>query len=195
MKIGVPYDEIVERTKRPELTSPDRERFAELAEGQQPHVTLVTCADSRLDPCAITRTGPGDLFVVRNAGNIVPVSQGGGGELASIEFSVLALKTSHIVVCGHSGCGAMKGLMDPSACSQLKYVGPWVKESEAALAVLESEATDGASPLDRVIEANVRLQLENLRKLEFVQEAEAAGQLSLHGWVYEIGEDKVRVLD
>ena len=84
----------------------DSERFESLAAGQSPKITFLTCSDSRIDPCALTDTKPGDLFVIRNAGNIVPPENGSPcGELASLEFAVKGLKTEHIVVCGHSDCG------------------------------------------------------------------------------------------
>jgi carbonic anhydrase len=86
--------------------------FERLADGQQPLALFITCSDSRIDPCLLTQTQPGELFILRNAGNIVPpYGQGSGGEAATIEYAVCALKLKDIIVCGHSHCGAMNGLL------------------------------------------------------------------------------------
>lgn len=190
------YDDLLAgNTRYLSETYPEkRELFENLATGQSPHVTLVTCSDSRIDPCAITNTGAGDLFVVRNAGNIIPTRHPEtSGEIATLEFAVRALGTSHIVVCGHSDCGAMKGLLAPEKCASLSYVPAWVRESEEALATIGSDL-DPDTKLDRLIEANVLLQIEKLRSLEFIQAAEAAGTLQLHGWVFNIGGAAIKEL-
>ena len=172
------------------------DRFAELAEGQHPHTTFVTCSDSRIDPCLITQTGPGDLFVLRNAGNIVPVeSAETSGEVAALEFAVRGLKTQRIVVCGHSGCGAMKGLLAPAECAHLSYVSAWVRRAQPALAGIDLEGLTPEQRLIALTRANVQLQLENLRALEFVKTAEASGSLALHGWVYEIGTGEISEIE
>jgi carbonic anhydrase len=173
-----------------------KELFNELAASQKPHVTLLTCSDSRIDPCTITQTEPGDLFVIRNAGNMAPVREGAtSGELATLEFAVCGLETQHIVVCGHSDCGAMKGLLAPEQCAHLTYLSAWVREAQAALTILDQENLLPEEKLKRVIDANVKLQLENLRRLDFIQDAEASGRLQLHGWVYEIGTGNLRIVD
>ncbi len=197
MNPGASYSDVVSGTKRfsSDVYPSMQELFEELGQGQAPRVTMLTCSDSRIDPCAITQTGPGDLFVLRNAGNIVPRSGTGGGEIASLEFAIRALKTSHVVVCGHSDCGAMKGLMNPDACSHLSHVSAWVSEAQPALEGLSGDGEDSKAGLNQVIDSNVKLQLANLRQLDFVSEAEAAGDLSLHGWVYEIGTGAVRVIE
>jgi carbonic anhydrase len=166
--------------------------FAQLASGQQPHVTMVTCSDSRIDPCLITQTEPGDLFVIRNAGNIVSVARDvPNAELASLEFAVRGLGTEHIVICGHSDCGAMKGLLNPGACEHLSHVSSWVSEASAALDAIEGMDRGGGECLARLTEANVALQVANLRTLDFVREAEEEGKLKLHGWVFDIGSGRI----
>ncbi|MFT4690789.1 MAG: carbonic anhydrase [Limisphaerales bacterium] len=176
--------------------SADRPRFESLAKGQSPKVTFLTCSDSRIDPCALTGAQAGDLFVIRNAGNIVPEQPGGtSGELATLEFAVRALNTEHIVVCGHTDCGAMKGLLAPDQCAHLPHVSSWVRQAQGALVALDGADADPKRRLERVIQANVRLQLENMRKLDFIQDAEAAGKLQLHGWLYDIGVGEVVVLE
>lgn len=172
----------------------ERPRFKQLAKGQRPKVTFLTSSDSRIDPCALTNARAGDLFVIRNAGNIVPEAYGHGSELASLEYAVEALKTEHIVVCGHSDCEAMKSLLSPESCAHLPHVSTWVRQALGALVALEGAAENEKDRLNRVIAANVLLQLENLRKLDFVSEAEDSGRLQLHGWFYDIETGDVRVL-
>lgn len=174
----------------------DSERFESLAAGQSPKITFLTCSDSRIDPCALTDTKPGDLFVIRNAGNIVPPENGSPcGELASLEFAVKGLKTEHIVVCGHSDCGAMKGMLAPDSCAHLSHVSAWTRLAQDARIALEGVADEPKARLEAATRANVKLQLENLRKLDFVKEGEEAGTLHLHGWVYNIAEGSVDVVE
>ena len=138
----------------------ERQRFENWA-SDKPEGTFLTCSDSRIDPCALTGTQVGDLFVIRNAGNIVPEANGAqSGELASLEFAIQALKTEHIVVCGHSDCGAMKGLMAPEKCAHLSHVSAWVSQAGGALIALEGVGDDPQRRLNQVIAANGR-QLEN----------------------------------
>lgn len=158
------------------------ERFAELASGQSPHTLFITCADSRIDPSLITQTDPGELFVIRNAGNIVPAldadGSSGDGTAASIEFAVAVLAVQHIVVCGHSGCGAMAGLIDPASLDTLPSVARWVAQSGA-----DPEGHD----MDSLIRQNVLQQLEDVAAYPAVRKALDQGAVSLHGWVYDIG--------
>ncbi|MDH5490560.1 MAG: carbonic anhydrase [Myxococcales bacterium] len=172
-----------------------RERLAELGSGQAPSTLFVTCSDSRVSPNLITQTGPGDLFVLRNAGNLVPVH--GAGEDSSdsaVEYAVSALGVSQIVVCGHLGCGAMAALMDPASTESLAAVRRWLLRAEGTRqAVLELPAAD-RSPA-RIVERNVHAQLQNLLTHPCVQDALEAGTLSLHGWIYDVGTGQVQVLD
>ena len=157
--------------------------FAALADGQSPEVLMITCSDSRIDPGLICQSKPGEIFVIRNAGNIVPASgSGSGGEVATVEYAVKALKIPHIIVCGHSKCGAMGAVLDPASASSLGHVCSWIEHAKGAL----HEGDD----LDTLVENNVLQQLENLRSHDFVADAERAGDLALHGWVYrfEVGE-------
>lgn len=172
---------------------PERaELFAELAGGQSPDTLFITCADSRIDPSLLTQTGPGDLFVVRNAGNIVPQLDADGtsadGTAGSIDYAVAALGVAHIVVCGHSSCGAMKGLADPASLETLPSVARWLEHSEGLRAA-------GTADLDDLIERNVLLQLDHLATYPTVRAALDAGSIELHAWVYDIGTGVVRVHD
>src|SRR5271156_6653242 len=134
------------------------------SEPQRPHALFITCADSRIDPELITQSGPGDLFVTRNVGNLVPAyGEMMGGVSAVIEYAVSALKVQHVVVCGHSDCGAMKGLLHPEALETMPTVKSWLKNAHAALSVASSLAEPDEKPSDlmrRLTEENVVLQLQ-----------------------------------
>lgn len=166
-----------------------KDLFEQLSSGQSPEVLFITCADSRIDANLITQTHPGELFVVRNAGNIVPPhGPGAGGTVASIEFAVGALGTTDIVVCGHTDCGAMKGALAPEGLEEFPHVCGWLKHSDAATRIIKDNYADleGKEKLNRMIEENVIAQLQNLRTHPFVASRLASGKVRLHGWVYDI---------
>jgi carbonic anhydrase len=170
-----------------------RELFRRLAAGQRPMALFITCSDSRVSPDLITQAEPGDIFVLRNAGNIVPPSPHSGGELATIEFAVVELGIRDVVVCGHSDCGAMKGLLAPDSISErLPAVARWLRHAERTKEIVDSEHQGLASGdiLEAAIRENVLVQMENLRTHAFVRERVEQGKLRLHGWVYkfETGE-------
>lgn len=167
----------------------EKETFAKLADGQQPPVLLITCSDSRIVPNLVLQADPGELFMLRNAGNIVPpYGPNMGAEAAAIEYAVAVLKVKHIVVCGHSKCGAMGAVMDPGSVEALPAVKAWVQYATAARSALEGES--GEKSLERLIERNVMLQVDHLLSHPAVAKAVAANELHLHGWVYkfETGE-------
>ncbi|MFW6197991.1 MAG: carbonic anhydrase [Myxococcota bacterium] len=172
----------------------ERDLFEKLAGGQKPEVLLVTCSDSRVDPSLLTQTRPGDLFVIRNAGNLVPAyGTPVGGEGATLEYAVAALGVRHIVVCGHSGCGAMGGLLSPASLDALPQVRQWLVHAERTRQIVE-DAHGNDSPevkLARAIELNVLAQLDALRTHPPVAKAIARGELELHGWVYDIGSGRL----
>src|ERR1700677_2821813 len=138
-----------------------------VSEPQRPHALFVTCADSRIDPEMITQSGTGDLFVTRNIGNLVPAyGEMLGGVSAVIEYAVMALKVQHVVICGHSDCGAMKGLLNPESLEKLPTVKSWLKNAHAALSVATSLAETDENKeerLRRLTEENVLLQMQHLR--------------------------------
>ena len=172
--------------------------FEELSNGQSPEALFITCSDSRIETAMITQTEPGELFICRNAGNIVPPhTEHTGGMTASIEYAVAVLKVPHIVVCGHTECGAMKGAMNPEGLDALPHVRKWLGYSKAAVDIVDSIARD-ASPEERMlhlIEQNVLLQLQHLRTHPSVAAALACGETELHGWVYDIRTGKVEAWD
>lgn len=164
-----------------------RKLFAELANGQSPEVLFLTCSDSRIDPNLLTQTRPGDLFIVRNAGNIVPPhTRMAGGVTASIEYAVAVLNVKHIVVCGHTRCGAMSGALDPAALEGLPHVRDWLELSRAAVEVVKhANKFVGPELLRAVTEQNVLVQLGHLRTHPTVAARLATNELQLHGWMYE----------
>jgi carbonic anhydrase len=170
--------------------------FGELAEGQRPHTLFVACADSRVVPELITQTQPGELFVCRNIGNIVP-SYGEmlGGVSAVVEYAVTVLEVRNIVVCGHADCGAMKGLMNPRVTESLPTVDRWLRNAHAARSIIIAQSLGDKAALDAVTEENVRLQLAHLRTHPAVAQASVSRNLVLQGWIYNIGDGSVRVLD
>jgi len=168
-----------------------------VSEPQRPHALFVTCADSRIDPELITQSGPGDLFVTRNVGNLVPAyGEMMGGVSAVIEYAVMELKVQHVVVCGHTDCGAMKGLLHPESLEKMPTVRSWLKNAHAALSVANSLAEDGETPgelIRRLTQENVLLQLQHLRTHPSVAGAMAREELTISGWVYDIGRGEVRI--
>jgi len=175
------------------------EQFRTLAsEGQSPTTLMISCADSRVVPELITQSEPGDLFVCRNAGNIVPPWQeANGGVSSTIEYAVVALGVTDIVICGHSDCGAMKGLMAPEALTTMPSVQKWLGHAAAAAETVKvcHPDADDEQKLHAMIEENVIAQLVNLRGHPSVAAAMAKGELRLHGWVYDIESGGIRALD
>ena len=172
------------------VVRPRREFFQTLAKGQKPDTLFITCSDSRIDPNLLTQTEPGELFVLRNAGNLVPpYGAGGWGEAATIEYAVRALGVRQIIVCGHSHCGAMGGLLHPEALDELPAVRNWLEHAQATRAALADTLdglADDAARLDAAVERNVLVQLDHLRTHPAVAARLGARQLCLHGWVYKI---------
>ncbi len=175
-----------------------RELFGSLAEGQHPRALFITCSDSRVDPELITQAGPGELFVIRNAGNIVPVyGTDIGAVSATLEYAMRVLEVDSIIVCGHSGCGLMKAVLDPASVSELPAVRRWVGHAQTALAVLEAEGApeDPHERLDRCSELNVLAQVNNLFTHPSVAARAATDKVRIYGWVFDIGSGRVRAYD
>ncbi len=167
----------------------ERELFANLASGQSPETLMIACSDSRVDPNLITMAKPGELFVIRNAGNVVPPYDSGvGGEAAAVEFAVNVLGVEHIVLCGHSGCGAMISLLQPETHAHLPAVTHWLQHAEPVLSIVERTAAGltGDALLEKATEINVLVQLSNLRAHPAVASALERKAIELHGWVYDI---------
>lgn len=172
-----------------------RDFFETLAKGQSPEVLFITCSDSRVEPKLLTQSEPGDLFVLRNAGNIVPPHTGDtGGMTATIEYGMSVLNIPHIVVCGHTDCGAMKGALMPDSTESLPHVRRWLGYADAAREVVKEIGEDlpKTEKENLLIERNVVLQLNHLRTHPSVLRRLATKSLTLHGWVYDIKDGRVR---
>ncbi|CAM3085521.1 MULTISPECIES: carbonic anhydrase [Methylobacterium] len=168
-----------------------RQMYQQLVrDGQHPSALIIACADSRVSPEHITQAGPGDLFVCRNAGNIVPpASDVIGGVSSAIEYAVVALGVRDIVICGHSDCGAMGGLMKPDLLKKMPSVAAWLRHAEAAERIVCEAYPEGMDPQERhraLALENVVVQLANLRTHPSVAAGLAKGRLRLHGWFFEI---------
>ena len=180
------------------IFSSQRELFTRLANGQNPDALFITCSDSRINPNLITNTEPGDLFIIRNAGNIIPpYGASDGGEGATIEFAVVGLGVKDIIVCGHSLCGAMKGLLDPGELVELPLMSAWLKHAESTRWVVREkyEGLTYEAKLNVTIQENVLRQLENLRTHPSVAAGLSSGSLKLHAWVYKIETGDVFAFD
>ena len=178
--------------------SSQRELFERLAHGQQPEALFITCSDSRINPNVLTQTGPGELFILRNAGNMVPAyGAANGGEGATVEFAVAKLGVKDIIVCGHSHCGAVSGLLNLEALSELPAVASWLGHAETTRRIVKENYghLTGAAQLSAAIEEHVLVQIENLRTHPSVASRVARGDLKLHGWVYNFERGEVFAYD
>jgi len=179
-----------------EVFSDHAELFERLAfEGQSPETLFITCSDSRVVPNLITHAAPGELFILRNAGNLIPpYGAGESGVEATIEYAVRALNVQDIVVCGHSHCGAMAGLLAPETLVGLPAVGRWLEHAACTRQIVcdhYSHVSD-VQRLKVATEENVLAQLESLRTHPAVASRLAEGDLRLHGWVYRMETGEIR---
>lgn len=176
----------------------ERALFSKLAGGQSPETLLITCSDSRISPELLFGTRPGELFLMRNAGNLIPpYSPQHGGEAATLEYAVAVLKVRDIVVLGHSDCGAVKALLSPASVRSLPAVQSWLAQAETTRRVVMENHSDLAPEemLDKAIGHNVLRQLDNLRTHPSVAARLEKGDLHLHAWVYRIEDGTVLGFD
>lgn len=166
--------------------------------GQFPKALMISCADSRVVPEHIMQAQPGDLFVCRNAGNIVPpFATQNGGVSSTVEYAVMALGVRDIIVCGHSGCGAMKAVADPTGLEAMPNVAAWLRHSTAAQTVVNKTYghLEGEDRIRAISLENVVTQLAHLRTHPSVAAAIAAGEMALHGWYVDIHAGQIFGLD
>jgi carbonic anhydrase len=174
----------------------NRGLFAELAEsGQRPETLFITCSDSRVVPTLITTTAPGELFIIRNVGNIVPAVDRGmlGGVSAAIEYAVEVLQVGHVIVCGHTHCGAIDAILHPERLAHLPFISRWLAESSRIPGVIEQRygSLEGEARMTAAVQENVLVQLENLRSFDFVARRLDSGALKMSGWVFKIATGEV----
>jgi carbonic anhydrase len=162
--------------------------FKSLEKGQSPLALFITCSDSRINPNLLTQTEPGELFILRSAGNLIPAHGAPpSAEAATIEYALAALDIHDVILCGHSQCGAVKALLHPEAMAALPAVRSWLEQHAAEVAPQVARIAAGFAEDDRLdvaIERNVLVQLEHLRSHPSVQRRLAEGKLRLHAWVY-----------
>ena len=182
-----------------DVFAPNRDFFRRLADGQNPQTLFITCSDSRMVPDMICQTDPGELFVLRNAGNIVPPYTPGtpSGEAATIEYAIRGLGVRHIVLCGHTRCGAMQAVADPQCTANMPRVRQWLDHAQATAEIVCAcyAHLTGEARAKVLVQENVLTQLEHLRTHPAVAVALAAGDLKLHAWVYKMETGEVFAYD
>jgi len=170
----------------------EKEFFRRLSKGQKPEVLFITCADSRIDPNLVTQSKPGELFIVRNVGNIIPpydAIKDKNSVAAAIEFAILDLKVTDIIVCGHSNCGAMQALYkDKREFNNMPHLKDWLKIASPVIDVVNTfySGLSTKSRLRITEEENILFQIKNIQTYPFVDQLLKEGSLHLHGWYYDI---------
>lgn len=181
---------------RKNLTQESRDLFAKLAVGQKPDVLFIACSDSRVVPNLFASTNPGDLFVIRNVGNLIPPStsfERDTSVFAAIEFSVMSLGISDIIICGHSECGAMQALDQGLESCQCPHVRSWLTYGEESLAkVKQGWIIDASlSRHNQISQVNVLQQIEHIKTYPIIQERLDKGRIRIHGWWFDIAKADV----
>lgn len=172
--------------------------FKQLAEGQSPEALFITCADSRVVPELITQSQPGDLFICRNAGNMVPpYGEVQGGISATIEYAVSILNVKHVIVCGHSDCGAMKALLTPEKLDKVPNVKRWLAYGELAHRVVAENYRHLSEDefVQALIKENVVAQLDHLKTFPSIAARLKSKKIQLHAWTYDIATGDVQAWD
>ena len=175
-----------------------KEKFARLALGQSPDALFVTCSDSRVAPNLFASTDPGDLLVLRNLGNLIPPccevlghSNGCESAPAAIEFAVLNLNVSSIIICGHSECGAMQSIIQNFNNVNSPHLLKWLQHGVPALSKLKTVTDSKLSPHNILSQLNVLEQIEHLKTYSIISERLSSGKLKLYGWWFDIANTEV----
>jgi carbonic anhydrase len=184
---------------RQTYVSSHQELLEQLSQGQKPRVLFIACSDSRVDPNLITDTEIGELFVIRNAGNIIPpYGAANGGEGGTIEYAIQALGIEQVVVCGHSNCGAMKGLLKLNQLQKdMPLVYDWLKHAESTrrLVIENYPHYKGKDLMEILVAENVLIQIENLKTYPIVRARLHQGRLKIYAWIYNIETGNVLAYD
>lgn len=176
----------------------EREYYSRLASGQNPSALFIGCSDSRVDPSIITQASLGELFVMRNAGNIVPCyGASNGGEPATIEYAVAVLGVRDIIVCGHTGCGAIQAMLAPKKMEKLPLVRAWLNHAEATRQIMQENYPNlkGEERVNTAVSEHVLVQIENLQTHPSVAVRLQRGELTLHAWIYQMTSGDVLAYD
>lgn len=171
-----------------------RQLFEQLATaGQRPETMFITCSDSRVVPNLITNAAPGELFLIRNVGNVVPPPTLPGGTAAAMEYAVEVLGVENVIVCGHTQCGAIQAILHPETVAHLPYVSRWVEGATRLRRILEERYADlqGEDLATAAIQENVLLQVEHLRQFDFIENRLVSGKLHISAWVFKIRTGQV----
>ena len=162
------------------LSAGELERLKALSSGQSPKTCVITCSDSRVDPELITGSKPGEIFVLRNAGNMIPKTPSDGAEvIGTIQFAVEVLGIEDLVICGHTDCGAVKGMLDIDKVSSLSYLKTWLESCNC-------DELDPSATLEDNVRANAMAQIDRLLSYDFISDRVSTGDLRLHSWVYDL---------
>lgn len=184
---------------RQTYVSSHQELLEQLSHGQNPRVLFIACSDSRVDPNLITNTDIGELFVIRNAGNIIPpYGAANGGEGGTIEYAISALGIEQVVICGHSNCGAMKGLLKLNKLQKdMPLVYDWLKHAESTrrLVMENYPHYEGKDLMEVLVAENVLIQIENLKTYPIVRARLHQGRLKIYPWIYNIETGNVLAYD
>ncbi|HET9953699.1 MAG TPA: carbonic anhydrase [Polyangiaceae bacterium] len=171
-----------------------RQLFEQLAQaGQRPETLFITCSDSRVVPNLIMDAAPGELFIVRNVGNVVPRADLPGGTAAAIQYAVEVLNVENIIVCGHTQCGAMNAVLRPETMESLPFVKRWLAQTSNVKQVIEERYghLDAEARVTAAAQENVLAQLESLREYPFIRDRLDEGKLLVSGWMFDIGRGKI----
>ena len=176
-----------------------KELLAQLSHGQAPRVLFITCSDSRVAPNLITDTDVGELFVIRNAGNIIPpYGAANGGEGGTIEYAISALNIEQIVICGHSNCGAMKGLLKLNKLQKdMPLVYDWLRHAESTRRMVQETYPhyEGDDLIEVLVAENVLIQIDNLKTYPVIRSRLHQGRLKIYAWIYNVETGKVLAYD
>lgn len=185
---------------RKNVLSSYREKFSRLALGQSPDTLFIACSDSRVVPNTFASTDPGDLFVIRNVGNLIPCCDEHGhsvadeSEAAAIELAILKLDVKNIIVCGHSECAAVRAILDGREKVDLPHLRSWLRHGEASLERLTGNEEE-AGRHNKLSQLNVLQQIDHLLSYPVVKERVDSGKLKLHGWWFELTTANVYAYD
>lgn len=171
------------------------ELYTRLSQGQSPETFVITCGDSRVVINELMQKGAGDLFSIRNIGNLVPSPDESSSEAAALQYADNALNIKRIIVLGHSGCGAMLALLNPKLQEEMPAVYAWLRHARPVLEKIDENERKDEKMVNKLAQLNVVQQLDNLKKFPWISRRLEEKTLTLHGWFYDIGEGHISIYD